>query len=80
VKRLDREGFALSTGAACSAGAIAPSHVLIAMGLTPREVQGSIRVSLGRATRAEDTRAFTGALRKTVEVARAKTRSEARSA
>jgi cysteine desulfurase len=80
VKRLDREGFALSTGAACSAGAIAPSHVLIAMGLTPREVQGSIRVSLGRATRAEDTRAFAAALRKAVEIARANPRSEAASA
>ena len=80
VKRLDREGFALSTGAACSAGAIAPSHVLIAMGLTPREVQGSVRVSLGRATRAEDTRAFATALRKAVELARANPRSEAASA
>ncbi len=78
VKKLDREGFALSTGAACSAGAIAPSHVLIAMGLTPREVQGSIRVSLGRATRAEDARAFATALRAAVEVARS--RSEAASA
>jgi cysteine desulfurase len=72
VKRLDREGFALSTGAACSAGAIAPSHVLIAMGLTPREVQGSKRVSLGRATRAEDAKAFTAALSKAVEVARSR--------
>jgi cysteine desulfurase len=78
VKRLDREGFALSTGAACSAGAIAPSHVLIAMGLTPREVQGSIRVSLGRATRAEEARAFTNALKRAVEIARE--RSEAASA
>jgi cysteine desulfurase len=75
VKRLDREGVALSTGAACSAGAIAPSHVLIAMGLTPREVQGSIRVSLGRATRAKDAGAFTIALKKAVEVARARAAS-----
>jgi cysteine desulfurase len=78
VKRLDRDGFALSTGAACSAGAIAPSHVLMAMGLTPREVQGSIRVSLGRATRSQEVAAFATALRKAVEVARA--RSEAASA
>jgi cysteine desulfurase len=80
VKRLDREGFALSTGAACSAGAIAPSHVLIAMGLTPHEVQGSIRVSLGRGTRAEDTRAFAAALKNAVAIARATGRSEAASA
>jgi len=80
VKRLDRQGFALSTGAACSSGAIAPSHVLIAMGLTPREVQGSIRVSLGRATRAEDARAFTETLRKAIETAKANPRSQAASA
>lgn len=73
VKRLDREGFALSTGAACSAGAIAPSHVLIAMGLTPHEVQGSIRVSLGRATRSEEARAFAAALEHAVRSARAST-------
>jgi cysteine desulfurase len=70
VKRLDREGFALSTGAACSAGAVAPSHVLIAMGLAPREVQGSLRVSLGRGTREEDAAAFSAALRRIVEIAR----------
>jgi len=80
VKHLDREGFALSTGAACSAGAIAPSHVLIAMGLSPREVQGSIRVSLGRQTRAEDTRGFVAALQRAVEIARTRLRSEAASA
>jgi cysteine desulfurase len=73
VKRLDREGFALSTGAACSAGAVAPSHVLIAMGLEPHEVQGSLRISLGRSTRAEDVAAFTAALRKTVLNVRATT-------
>jgi cysteine desulfurase len=70
VKRLDREGFALSTGAACSAGAIAPSHVLLAMGLSPVEVQGSVRVSLGRSTRPEDVRTFAAALRAAVERAR----------
>ncbi len=80
VKQLDREGFAISTGAACSAGAIAPSHVLLAMGLTPQEVQGSIRVSLGRTTRAEDVQAFADALRKAVEVSRAKQLSDRASA
>jgi cysteine desulfurase len=73
VKRLDREGFALSTGAACSAGAVAPSHVLIAMGLAPREVQGSLRVSLGRTTQAGDVCAFAAALQKTVQNVRATT-------
>jgi cysteine desulfurase len=73
VKRLDREGFALSTGAACSAGAVAPSHVLVAMGLEPREVQGSLRISLGRATRTEDVAAFAAALRNAVLNVRATT-------
>jgi cysteine desulfurase len=80
VHALDREGFAVSTGAACSSGAVAPSHVLVAMGLTPREVQGSIRVSLGRATGAAEVRAFVHALRNAVETARTTARSEAASA
>ncbi len=45
--RLDLAGFAVSNGSACAAGATAPSHVLAAMGLEPREAAGSIRVSLG---------------------------------
>jgi cysteine desulfurase len=79
VKRLDRAGFAVSTGAACSAGAVAPSHVLVAMGLTPVEVQGSIRVSLGRGTHAEQVGAFASALRSAVEASRAKRPSQAAS-
>lgn len=67
---LDRAGFAVSTGAACSAGAVEPSHVLIAQGLTPEQVQGSIRVSLGRTTTSEQTRAFADAIRDQVRGAR----------
>ncbi len=47
---LDLEGVAVSTGAACSAGSIEPSHVLRAMGLPPERVQSSLRLSLGRTT------------------------------
>lgn len=72
VHALDRAGFAVSTGAACSAGAIAPSHVLLAMGLSAREVQGSVRVSLGRFTTAEHIRAFAGSLGEAVEAVRKK--------
>lgn len=79
VKRLDRAGFAVSTGAACSAGAVAPSHVLVAMGLTPVEVQGSIRVSLGHGTGAEQVGAFVSALRSAVESSREKRPSHAAS-
>jgi cysteine desulfurase len=51
---LDLMGVAVSTGAACAAGAVEPSHVLRAMRLPPRRVQASIRFSLGRGTTAEE--------------------------
>ena len=55
---LDLAGVAVSTGAACAAGGVEPSHVLRAMGLPPERVQGSLRFSLGRGTtRAEVDRA-----------------------
>lgn len=44
---LDLEGFAVSTGAACHAGAAEPSHVILAMGRTRELASGSIRFSLG---------------------------------
>jgi cysteine desulfurase len=51
---LDLEGLAVSTGAACAAGGIEPSHVLRAMGLPPERVQSSLRLSLGRTTTPTD--------------------------
>ncbi len=45
--RLDLEGIAVSTGAACSSGSPEPSHVLLAMDLPKETVQGSLRFSLG---------------------------------
>jgi cysteine desulfurase len=53
VMALDLAGLAVSTGAACAAGAVEPSHVLRAMGLPLERVQGSLRFSLGRGTTAE---------------------------
>jgi len=52
VIALDLKGLAVSTGAACSSGAIEPSHVLLAMGLPPE--RASIRFSLGKQNMAED--------------------------
>ena len=54
VIALDLKGLAVSTGSACSSGAIEPSHVLIAMGLRPSQAKSSVRFSLGKQTTAED--------------------------
>ncbi len=54
VLGLDLRGIYVSTGSACSTGDPEPSHVLLAMGLSPKEAQGSIRISLGRESREED--------------------------
>lgn len=54
VIALDLKGLAVSTGAACSSGAIEPSHVLTAMGLRPDRAKASIRFSLGKQNSQED--------------------------
>jgi len=54
VIALDLKGLACSTGAACSSGAVEPSHVLTAIGLTPDEARASLRFSLGRHTTPAD--------------------------
>ncbi|MGO8669325.1 MAG: cysteine desulfurase family protein [Desulfobaccales bacterium] len=53
---LDLEGIACSTGAACSAGAVTPSHVLLAMGFTRTQAQEALRLTLGRGTSPEEIR------------------------
>ena len=54
VIALDLKGLAVSTGAACSSGAIEPSHVLMAMGMGAERARASIRFSLGKMSSAED--------------------------
>jgi cysteine desulfurase len=54
VIALDLKGLAVSTGAACSSGAVEPSHVLTAMGLTVDRARASIRFSIGKQNTAEE--------------------------
>jgi cysteine desulfurase len=54
---LDLKGLACSTGAACSSGAVEPSHVLTAIGLPASEARASIRFSIGRRTTAAEIEA-----------------------
>ena len=54
VIALDLKGLSVSTGAACSSGAIEPSHVLTAMGLSADRARASIRFSLGKQNSADD--------------------------
>ena len=54
VIALDLKGLAVSTGAACSSGAVEPSHVLTAIGLPPERARASLRFSLGKQNTAED--------------------------
>ena len=54
VIALDLKGASVSTGAACSSGAIEPSHVLTAMGLSPDRARASLRFSLGKQNTADD--------------------------
>src|ERR1039458_7812687 len=54
VIALDLKGLSVSTGAACSSGAIEPSHVLTAMGLSPDRARASLLFSLGKLNTADD--------------------------
>ncbi|MDO4912157.1 MAG: cysteine desulfurase family protein [Lactobacillus sp.] len=56
--RLDLEGFAVSAGSACTAGAVTPSHVLTAMFGDSARVRESIRISFGRLTTTEEVTTF----------------------
>jgi len=62
VIALDLRGFAVSGGAACSSGAVEPSHVLTAIGLAPERARASIRFSLGRSNNAAQVDALIDAV------------------
>jgi len=67
---LDARGIECSTGSACSAGVAQPSHVLIAMGASVAQARGSLRLSLGHTSTAEDVAAVVEAIGPVVERAR----------
>tara|TARA_Y100000588_G_scaffold378544_2_gene459223 strand:+ start:503 stop:1669 length:1167 start_codon:yes stop_codon:yes gene_type:complete len=66
VIALDLRGFAVSSGAACSSGAVEPSHVLIATGLSKQEARSSIRFSLGKQNTEKDVEVLLETLPKVV--------------
>jgi cysteine desulfurase len=67
VAQLDRAGFAVASGSACSSVSPEPSHTLLAMGVEAGMAKGALRVSLGRANTAEDVARFLQALDETVK-------------
>jgi cysteine desulfurase len=67
VIALDLRGFAVSSGAACSSGAVEPSHVLLAIGLAPDGARASLRFSLGRMNTAAEVDALIEAVGESVE-------------
>jgi cysteine desulfurase len=66
VGYLDRAGYAVASGAACSSANPEPSHVLQAMGIAPGLARGAVRISLGRDNTGEQVAAFLGSLQATV--------------
>jgi cysteine desulfurase len=54
VAALDLDGIAASTGSACTSGNVEPSHVLLAIGIPPRLAHGSLRLTLGERTTADE--------------------------
>lgn len=58
---LDLEGFAVSSGSACSSGKVGPSHVLAAMGVPERLAQNALRISFGWASEETELHAFAAA-------------------
>jgi cysteine desulfurase len=67
---LDLEGICVSSGAACASGSLSPSHVLIAMGLSPSRAHSSLRFSLGATSSEADLDQVVRALRKHLPKAR----------
>lgn len=66
VISLDLKGFAVSSGSACSSGAVEPSHVLLAIGLSSEDARSSVRFSLGASNTVEQVDALAKAVAESV--------------
>ena len=64
VKELDEKGICVSSGSACSAGLINPSHVLLAIGVNPTLARGSLRVTFGKENTIDDVKYLVDSLEK----------------
>ena len=67
VIELDRAGFSISSGAACSSKSTEPSHVLVALGMDPVWIRGTIRISFGKYNTGAAATALGKELRRVVE-------------
>jgi cysteine desulfurase len=66
VGKLDRAGFAVASGAACSSANPEPSRTLLAMGVEPQLARGAVRVSMGSTTKLDEVKLFLQALSETL--------------
>ena len=66
IIELDKQGYGVAAGAACSSANPEPSATLLAMGVAPEIARGAVRFSLGVANSAKDVDAFLAALKQTV--------------
>lgn len=65
--RLDEMGICASTGSACNSASAEPSHVLVAIGVEPEYLQGSLRTTFGEKTRRDDIDYLVACLKKIIK-------------
>ena len=65
--RLDEMGICASTGSACNSASAEPSHVLVAIGVEPEYLQGSLRTTFGEKTRRDDINYLVACLKKIIK-------------
>ena len=65
--RLDEMGICASTGSACNSASAEPSHVLVAIGVEPEYLQGSLRTTFGEKTHRDDINYLVTCLKKIIK-------------